>query len=69
MGADCKSVGLRLPRFESWTCHHAAEPHDAGIVQCLHMPRAIAELGAAQSVDTLRCLISHVLPSGTKVSR
>jgi hypothetical protein len=21
MGADCKSVGLRLPRFESWTCH------------------------------------------------
>ena len=23
MGADCKSVGLRLPRFESWTCHRA----------------------------------------------
>src|SRR5271169_6487983 len=21
MGADCKSVGLRLPRFESWICH------------------------------------------------
>ena len=21
MGADCKSVGLRLPRFESLTCH------------------------------------------------
>ena len=21
MGADCKSVGVRLPRFESWTCH------------------------------------------------
>ena len=19
--ADCKSVGLRLPRFESWICH------------------------------------------------
>lgn len=31
--------------------------------------RAIVELGAAQSVDTLRCLISHVSPSGTKVSR
>jgi integrase len=41
----------------------------AGRVQCVHIPRAIAELGAAQSVDTLRCLISHVLPSGTKVSR
>src|SRR5690349_11284816 len=22
MGADCKSVGLRLRRFESCTCHH-----------------------------------------------
>ena len=22
MGADCKSVGLCLPRFESWICHH-----------------------------------------------
>ena len=22
MGADCKSVGLRLHRFESCTCHH-----------------------------------------------
>src|ERR1700735_5511485 len=21
MGADCKSVGLRLPRLESWICH------------------------------------------------
>src|ERR1700730_4359262 len=21
MGADCKSVGLRLPRFESWISH------------------------------------------------
>jgi hypothetical protein len=21
MGADCKSVGVSLPRFESWTCH------------------------------------------------
>ena len=21
MGADCKSVGVCLPRFESWTCH------------------------------------------------
>jgi hypothetical protein len=31
--------------------------------------RAIAESGAAQSVDTLRCLIRQVSPSGTKVSR
>jgi hypothetical protein len=31
--------------------------------------RAIAESGAAQSVDTLRCLISQVSPSGTRMSR
>src|ERR1700752_4881282 len=37
MGADCKSVGLRLPRFESWTCHHAAAAQqEAGIVQPSH---------------------------------
>ena len=26
MGADCKSVGLCLPRFESWICHHLETP-------------------------------------------
>ena len=25
MGADCKSVGLCLPRFESWICHPNTE--------------------------------------------
>jgi hypothetical protein len=24
---DCKSVGLRLPRFESWTCHQQKTLH------------------------------------------
>ena len=32
MGADCKSVGLCLPRFESWICHQCdrPRPEDAG---------------------------------------
>lgn len=31
--------------------------------------RTMVESGDAQSVDTLRCLISHASPSATKVSR
>src|SRR6201997_3771692 len=28
MGADCKSVGVCLPRFESWICHQHRVLHD-----------------------------------------
>ena len=31
MGADCKSVGLRLRRFESYTCHrNGPDPNGSG---------------------------------------
>ena len=46
--------------------------HDADASAMTQLPggcRAMAESEAAQSVDTLRCLISHASPSGTKVSR
>src|SRR6476620_6167429 len=31
MGADCKSVGLRLRRFESCTCHARQAPFRGGL--------------------------------------
>src|SRR6478752_2381693 len=31
MGADCKSVGLRLRRFESCTCHRGQAPFPGGL--------------------------------------
>src|SRR6478735_3343000 len=31
MGADCKSVGLRLRRFESCTCHASQAPFRGGL--------------------------------------
>ena len=32
MGADCKSVGLRLQRFESSTCHPDQAPFRGGLI-------------------------------------
>lgn len=64
---------IRAPRSDNsrWVqCANATNENDcAATTQVPEGGRAMAESGAAQSLDTLRCLISQVPPSGTKVSR
>jgi hypothetical protein len=66
MGADCKSVGLRLPRFESWICHRGPQvvtggvaPHNYGCsmdkAAALHHHR-FARRGAAVLILTSAAL-------------
>ena len=42
MGADCKSVGVYLPRFESWICHPREPGPETG--------RALVPFGEVRSV-------------------
>jgi predicted ATPase with chaperone activity len=60
-----EDVEIRLARRAA----RVAVAHNSHRHRAQRVCRAIAESGAAQSVDTLRCLISQVSPSGTKVSR
>ena len=73
--ADDHAPQRRYHRRRIRCCQEAAPRHLTPTLANSQRPqlsgarRAIAELGAAQSVETLRCLISQVSPSGTKVSR
>jgi hypothetical protein len=70
MGADCKSVGLRLRRFESCTCHTPVRPPFEG-PDCVSGPRVVT--GRHKVLETLRAyargdlaertdLLSQLLP-------
>ena len=55
MGTDCKSVGVYLPRFESWICHPREPGPETG--------RALVLSGEARSVGLVP-VIAHLLVPG-----
>src|SRR5690349_14705410 len=60
MGADCKSVGVHLRRFESCTCHH----HEGSSVK-----RALRRLPGWHSLVLARQLVAGGEPRQNAVAR
>ena len=72
MGADCKSVGVSLPRFESWTCHPGQRlflvgPRDAQMLAGTQLVRTGSRVELCDSGSSLTFRFRLLLySSGTR---